>query len=140
MFSLFRHIGRDQWDQLIEVDSWEQMIRVIEQYFDIIHGIDEREFGSCETAFRDENGDVYVVFRMSNMNWSDRYGEASDYDDYYDDIDRQTDNHYAQQRRELERWEYVFRDPDLLIKKYWPQPPLIVANRINEWYVGALHD
>jgi len=120
MFSLFRHIGRDQWDQLIEVDSWEQMIRVIEQYFDIIHGIDEREFGSCETAFRDENGDVYVVFRMSNMNWSDRYGEASDYDDYY--------------------WEYVFRDPDLLIKKYWPQPPLIVANRINEWYVGALHD
>jgi len=136
MFSLFRlHPDMTgQWEQLITVDSWEQMIRVVEQYFDIIQVVDGNWLpvpSDYETAFKDEHGDVYVVYRMMRSRWdTDRY-----YDDYYDDIDRQT-----QQRRELERWEYIFRNPDLLIKKYWPKPALIEANRKNEWYVGALHD
>lgn len=144
MFFLFRlhHDDWGRWEQLVEVDFWEQMVYVIQQHFHVVQVIEYDKYlpdrNAYEIAFEDEDGDIYVIVRTNGW-WRSR-NEYDDYGDYYDDIDRQADSYYAQQRREVEKWEYIFRNPDLLMKKYCPQPKLIEANRKNEWYVGALND
>jgi len=144
-YSLFRHNPTtDQWIELAEVESLQEMIRLIESYFDIIEPVSANWLPrDYETAFKDENGHVYAIYRMDerySRHGYDDYESECQYNDYYDDIDRQTDSCYAQQRRGVEKWEYVFNNPELLMKRYFPQPELSIASRQNEWYVGALHD
>jgi len=153
MFSLFRlHFNSKgdivHLDQVIRVYSWKQMIYVVEQHFGLIQPFNDKWLTSLENfdvrdyevAFKDQNDDVYVIYRTSSWWDDDRY-----YDDYYNGYydgydDKGSERHLAQQIREMEKWERIFRNPDLLIKKYCPQPKLIEASRENEWHVGALHD
>ena len=61
--------------------------------------------------------------------------------DWLDDefCDSKARNYHAQRMREIQRWESILNNPDLLLKKYFPKKELVKANQKSDWYVGALN-
>lgn len=145
MFSLFRHQEKKDYFSLVATfGTWLDVMRFFEQQFNFVEAIDKQSLipSNCEIAFKDEFGDIYVVYRDYNeeLPYNGSYYDYG-YDEYYDDYhDGREDSYIAQRRQELKKWENIFHDPDLLIKRYFPQPKIEKVTHNNEWYLGALCD
>ena len=98
--------------------------------------------------FRDEDDNLYVVHKEYTYVTRDS-SLYNTYDDYYDEygyddceVDRWGKSFYDGRRRELEKLDRVFADTKRLVDRYFPMIRYSqgIADRRNQWYVGAFHD
>lgn len=63
-----------------------------------------------------------------------------DYFEDYEHCNSKMEHYWSQRKRQLQKLEAFWNTPDNIVKKYFPNPVLVKANKNNIWYVGALEE